>query len=203
MNEDYLWDKSGEPDPDIEQLEQTLGSLRFKRPVEPLPLPATQGWSFRLSFSPMLAAAAAFLILILAGGIWLNLRRSNSTEGANPLSTKSATEEKRGEEQRRASGPRPPLGSGNPIENQTADAADNSNAVAPESVLPRKQQLPRPFSGGRQLTARHRDPKVSTQRAQLARREGELAKAQLIMALHIASDKLNTVQKKIQANAGT
>ena len=34
MNEEYLWDKSGEPDPDIQQLEQILGTLRY----EPKPL---------------------------------------------------------------------------------------------------------------------------------------------------------------------
>ena len=205
MNEDYLWDKSGEPDPEIEQLEQTLGRLRFKRPNEPLPLPATSRWSSRLSFSPALAAAAALLMLLLAGGIWLSLRRSSSTEGTNPLATKEATkeatEEKRSEPQQ-ASGPRPPLGSGNPIEARFANGGDKPGAVEQESVVPRKHQ-PRRFSGPRQLMARQRDAKISTQREQLARREGEQAKAQLIMALHIASDKLNAVQKKIQPNMGT
>jgi hypothetical protein len=201
MNEDYLWDKSGEPDPDIEQLEQTLGRLRFKRPAEPLPLPATSRWSSRLSFSPLLAAAAALLIMLLAGGIWLSLRRSSSTEGANPLATKPAPEEKRSEQQQ-ASGPRPPLGSGSPIDNQLATGGDSQGTVAPESV-PARKNLPRPFSGTRPLTARQRDAKLSTQREQLVRREGEQAKAQLIMALHIASDKLNAVQKKIQPNMGT
>jgi hypothetical protein len=30
MNEEYLWDKSGEPDPEIQELEETLGSLRYQ-----------------------------------------------------------------------------------------------------------------------------------------------------------------------------
>jgi hypothetical protein len=34
-------------------------------------------------------------------------------------------------------------------------------------------------------------------------RRGESAKAQLILALHIASDKLNAVQKRIQVSPGT
>jgi hypothetical protein len=203
MNEDYLWDKSGEPDADVEKLEQTLGRLRFKRPAEPLPLPATSRWSSRLSFSPALAAAAALLILLLAGGVWLSLRRSSSTESTNPLATKEATkeatEEKRNEQI--TSGPRPPIGSGNPIDARLASGGDKPGIVAPEPEAPHKN-LPRRFSGTRQLTARHRAAQASTQREQLAR-EGEQAKAQLIMALHIASDKLNTVQKKIQANQGT
>lgn len=200
MNEDYLWDKSGEPDPEIEQLEQTLGRLRFKRPAEPLPLPATSRWSSRLSFSPVLAAAAALLVLLLAGGIWLGLRRSSSTDNTNPLATKDApAAEKRSSEQR-VSGPRPPLGSGSPIEAKLTKGVERPGAVSPESVAPRKP-LPRSISGTRQLTARHRGPRIFTEREQLAR-EGQQAKAQLIMALHIASDKLNTVQKKIQANQG-
>lgn len=199
MNEDYLWDKSGEPDAEIAQLEQTLGRLRFKRPDEPLPLPVMQRRSFLHNFSPVLAAAAALLILLLAGGIWLGLRRSSSTEGVNPLATKEVPEEKRSEQI--TSGPRPPLGSGSPIEAKLHDDVGRPGIVAPERVAPRKN-LPRRFSGTRQLTARHGSTQLSTEREQLAR-EGAHAKAQLIMALHIASDKLNTVQKKIQANQGT
>jgi ferric-dicitrate binding protein FerR (iron transport regulator) len=96
MNEDYLWDKSGEPDPEIEQLEKALGSLRFKRPQEPLPLPATTPrWSFRLSFSPALAAAAALLILLLAGGVWLSLRRSSSPANPAAIATGAAPREEK------------------------------------------------------------------------------------------------------------
>ena len=32
---DYLWDKTGEPDPEIQQLEEILGTLRYQpRPLE-------------------------------------------------------------------------------------------------------------------------------------------------------------------------
>ena len=35
MNDDYLWDKSGQPDPEIQQLEEILGTLRYQpRPLE-------------------------------------------------------------------------------------------------------------------------------------------------------------------------
>ena len=42
MKEDYLWDKSGEVDADVERLENVLSSLRYKRPAEPLPLPVVK-----------------------------------------------------------------------------------------------------------------------------------------------------------------
>jgi hypothetical protein len=201
MNEDYLWDKSGEPDPEIEQLEKTLGSLRFKRPAEPLPLPATPPrWSFRLSFSPALAAAAAFLILILAGGVWLSLRRSSSTEGRNRVATKAAPNQEKQPEQV-VSGPRPPLGPDNPGDPRVVISVNKPSVVQPEKVVPRNN-VPRRLSAPREVTAKRRELNITPRREQLAR-EGEQAKAQLILALHIASDKLNTVQKKIQASAGT
>ena len=30
MNDDYLWDRSGPPDPDVERLEQALAPLRYR-----------------------------------------------------------------------------------------------------------------------------------------------------------------------------
>ena len=29
MNDDYLWDKTGQPDPEIQKLEEILGTLRY------------------------------------------------------------------------------------------------------------------------------------------------------------------------------
>jgi hypothetical protein len=201
MNEDYLWDKSGEPDPEIERLENALASLRFKRPIEPLPLPAHPRWSFRLSFSPMLAVAATLLILILAGGLWLGLRRSGS-QGGNDVATKNpANEVKAGEQV--TSGVRPSIDPETPTNNKarqdeklTASAA--ADTIVPHSVSPRRQTAPRQVLAKLPKTNAINNPR----REQLAR-QGEQAKAQLILALHIASDKLNTVQKKIQANPGT
>ena len=37
MKEDYLWDKTGDPDPEIQQLEEILGTLRYE--PKPLELP--------------------------------------------------------------------------------------------------------------------------------------------------------------------
>ncbi len=49
---DYLWDKSGKPDPEIEQLERALSPLRYQKPRRPR------------RFIPLLAAAAMLLIAI-------------------------------------------------------------------------------------------------------------------------------------------
>jgi hypothetical protein len=70
MNDDYLWDRSGESDPDVERLEHLLaplrhrpGALEFTRwggPVASRPL----AWSGRV------LAVAALLFLAVATGIW-------------------------------------------------------------------------------------------------------------------------------------
>src|SRR5262245_52153714 len=60
MNDDYLWDGSGPPDPEIEGLERTLAPLRYRPRVEALPAPRrgpVRNW---------LAAAAAVLLAVVA-----------------------------------------------------------------------------------------------------------------------------------------
>ena len=71
MNDDYLWDKTGEPDPQIQQLEEILGALRY----QPRPLAVPQ----KRNYFPLLAIAASLLFALLAGGIWLRARSRNTT----------------------------------------------------------------------------------------------------------------------------
>ena len=40
MKDDYLWDKTGQPDPEIQKLEEILGTLRHQ--PKPLELPASR-----------------------------------------------------------------------------------------------------------------------------------------------------------------
>jgi len=51
MNDDYLWDGSGEPDPEIQKLETTLGRFRHSRPAPEFPQIAAA--SLRPSRSPI------------------------------------------------------------------------------------------------------------------------------------------------------
>lgn len=69
MNEDYLWDKSGEPDPEIQRLENLLAPLGHKLDQTPV-----------LSFPkrtriPFLLAIAASM-LVFCGGLWLAWQRT-------------------------------------------------------------------------------------------------------------------------------
>jgi hypothetical protein len=66
MNDDYLWDKSGQPDPQIQQLEEILGTLRYQ--------PKSLAIPRRRNYWPLLAIAASVLLAIAAGSIWLGVR---------------------------------------------------------------------------------------------------------------------------------
>lgn len=77
MSEDYLWDRSGEPDPEVEKLEHLLGQLRHNRPAPAFPASVVPLRRSRIALLlPRLAAAAAVLLLI--GGIWIWMQPSRN-----------------------------------------------------------------------------------------------------------------------------
>src|SRR6185295_10483797 len=81
MSDDYLWDRSGKPDPEIAKLEQALSSLAHDdRPLElpegvpqtaPLQRPRRRFWSASvLQMREQIWAAAAGLMLIAGLTMW-------------------------------------------------------------------------------------------------------------------------------------
>jgi hypothetical protein len=86
MTDDYLWDGSGEPDPDIQRLENTLTKFRHQGQALEFPaIAATRQSLFWERFLPShwsfgLAAAAATILFIAALGI---LRWSQQPNGAS------------------------------------------------------------------------------------------------------------------------
>ena len=74
MNDDYLWDRSGEPDKEVQDLEEVLSTLRYQ--PRPLELPATTPKATRRSFAPGLAIAATIALLVLGATFWLLLHRA-------------------------------------------------------------------------------------------------------------------------------
>ncbi|HXB72608.1 MAG TPA: FecR domain-containing protein [Candidatus Acidoferrales bacterium] len=68
MNEDYLWDRSGPPDPEIERLERTLAPLRYRHRAEFVQqAPLSPRMPPRMSPRVWWAAAAA--VVLAASGI--------------------------------------------------------------------------------------------------------------------------------------
>ena len=138
MNEDYLWDKSGEPDPQIQQLEEILGTLRYQR--KPLNLPR------RRNYFPLLAIAATVVVTLLTAGLWLQIHNIEASIPAVAIAEPAT----------------PPI---NP----------------PLSVSPKPPTK-------RNLIVRDRRE----------REEALAAKQQLILALRLASEKLNTAYRRTQ-----
>ena len=78
MKDDYLWDRSGEPDPEVQKLETALGRYRHNQPAPSFEKiadirPVKQNWNFfGLRWSYQLGAVAA--IVLLGAAVFLVLR---------------------------------------------------------------------------------------------------------------------------------
>lgn len=168
MNDDYLWDKTGEPDPEIQELEQILGTLRYQ--AQPLKLPRELSVPRRRNYFPLLAIAASVLLALIAAGVWLRVRNHSEPQPqeARALPAPAAVEEK------------------TPAQ-QTATVDQNTPLGKP---APRKE--------GVGVNNRRSNRTVAPMLAKREREEALAAKQQLMLALRLASEKLNLVQRKTQ-----
>ena len=68
-HDDYLWDHSGPPDPEIQKLEVLLKEFRHDRPAPAFPASVPEkreSFVSRLRFFPVLAGATAALLILIA-----------------------------------------------------------------------------------------------------------------------------------------
>jgi len=73
MEDNYLWDRSGEPDPEIQELENILGTLQYQ--PRPLQIPHDFPTGRRRSFFPAMAIAAAIALCAILVGVWFGFNR--------------------------------------------------------------------------------------------------------------------------------
>jgi hypothetical protein len=69
MNDNYLWDRSGEPDPEVERLERVLGEYRYRE--TPLSPALRSRFSWQRKPWVRFAVAAAAAIVIVVAGLWI------------------------------------------------------------------------------------------------------------------------------------
>ncbi len=78
MDDRYLWDRSGPPDPEVERLEGVLGTLRHRGAAPALPVRPSRGRSW--------AKVAAAVLLALAGALWIARMRGSAAWELVPVS---------------------------------------------------------------------------------------------------------------------
>ena len=181
---DYLWDKTGEPDPEIQQLEEILGTLRYQpRPLEiPAGLYVGRERSFFRGYRAPLAIAATVAVLLLGLGLWLGLQRverspqqvakSSETPQAKPM---ISPDEKQN----------PPVAVSSP-QPEPKQIVESARHRFNPSLLARNSKRDRNTVRDQQLTLKEQQ-------------EAQAAKDQLMLALRVTSAKLNLAQKKAQS----
>ena len=182
---DYLWDKTGEPDPEVQQLEEILGTLRYQpRPLEiPAGLHVGREQSFFRSHATPLAIAATVAMLLLGLGLWFGLQRLQ----------RSPQQVVKSPDTPQVKPESPP----NEKQNSPLVAASPETERKPiDQPLP--HQLNRPLlaqNSNRARKTRLTDQQLTEQQQQKAL----AAKDQLMLALRVTSAKLSLAQKKAQS----
>ena len=73
MNDNYLWDRTGEPDPEIQKLEELLGELRYQ--PQPLHIPENITVGRKRSFYLPMTIAAAIIMVAILSALWFQFSR--------------------------------------------------------------------------------------------------------------------------------
>jgi hypothetical protein len=206
----YLWDKSGEPDAEVERLEELFKDLRYQPRELELPstaqLPAQLAHAPRRNYWPGLAAAAALILMGLAG-FWLVQNRGHRV--AQPSVAAQATQDTQPPPE--ANGGTDSSASVKVYEREANQRFEGQRRQGlPHTAARRRQELVGPKMVGPGTT------NVSPERLEVAdagpqrrleqeqreqQAEGLRAKEELMLALQVASAKLNHAQRK--AKAGT
>lgn len=200
---DYLWDRTGEPDPEIQQLEEVLGTLRYQpRPLE-IPadvVPGRKRFDFLAvgsSLAPRLAIAAAIALVVLGLGLWLTLQRQHAPELAVGKGTPATT----------VATSQAAVVAPNAVELKAVTSNKAGNDSAPAKIS-RQVKVHRHMNAGvanRDTTAantnRNRSPvRANSELAAGEIKEAEAAKQQLMLALRLASSKLSFAQRKTRGS---
>lgn len=171
---DYLWDGTGESDAEVEQLESLLGKYRYQ-PL-PLALPPKQTYTVESRSSALrIWAIAAMALIALATAVWFGLYRY-----ASPKQNEQAmqTDKSSGTVNRTPS---------------NTDLSETEKNPATKQQLVAEQKAPHRVRPSHAKMSNKNEVKFD--QALLA--EGERAKEQLLLALHLTSSKLNIAQKKV------
>lgn len=177
---DYLWDRSGEPDPEVQQLEEILGTLRYQPRALEIPAGIQVGRERRFfrGSAPRVAIAAAIAALLLGIGLFLGLQRLQRGQRAEIV---------------KANAPKPNPTVPSPSEKPNPNLAISTQPEPQRTVEPRRPHF------DRTLVARNtRRAVLREQQLAQEQKRAEAAKDQLMLALRVVSMKFGYAQKKAQ-----
>lgn len=180
MKDDYLWNKTGEPDAEIQHLERVLGQMRYRRTAQSLPPIEIKRTRPRfVSKTLAMAAGAAFVALALGAFILLQQQLKHQPSRALAMVN---------------------------LPQQTLEASDGP-VIEVKSIQeqPNKPVTIKASDREPKLAAslmRRRNIKRSREAYMLEREQaaGLMAKEQLIKALQITSRNLDSIQKKVKGD---
>ncbi|HEV7746183.1 MAG TPA: hypothetical protein VGO56_14380 [Pyrinomonadaceae bacterium] len=182
---DYPWDRSGEPDPEVQQLEEILGTLRYQpRALEiPAGIQVGRERKFFSGSASRLAIAAAIAALFLGLGLFFGLQRLE--RGQPPEIVKAGN------------APKP-----SPTVSSPDEKSNSPLAVSEPQPKPQLTDGPRHQRVSQTLVARNsrriRNAALREQQLALEQKRAEAAKDQLMLALRVVSEKFGYAQKKAQ-----
>ncbi len=197
---DYLWDKTGEPEEDVAELEQLLGTLRYE--PRPLRLPedlsarrARGNFRAQRSFQWQRLAVAASLLLTLLAGAWLLMKlnqhevRRESAQQTTPAPVKNVADPNERATQQQATN--------NNVNDQPA--SQSSAPIVGERVnyRPAKRVSKRAGANARRRVPHTVAAQPREQVATMTPAQKE-ATEKLLLALRITSAKLNYAQREVQ-----
>ena len=168
MNDNYLWDRTGKPDTEVQELEELLGTLRYQ--PQPLRIPATIKVRSNRMVLP-LAIAAAIALTMLAAALWIHFAKSQ----VGPM--------------RQATRQDQPIA---PSKIETPVPARPDQMVVKQATNPPRHPRTNPV-----LVAANKHSNVQIREAALTPQE-LAEKEQVLVALRLLSTKLNLVQRKSQ-----
>jgi hypothetical protein len=175
MNDDYLWDRSGEPDKEIQRLEGLLGTLRYE--PRPLAIPAAPAIGHRHSFIPTLAIAATIALMVLAAGVWFAVNRKTTV--APGEATMRPVQPKVGDK---------------PMANAAPSPKENATSTHDHALA----ATPYPAHRHTLAVGLRRQTNRPVPASDISAGEMAVAKDQLLLALRVASLKLNLAQRRTQ-----
>ncbi len=178
MKDNYLWDRSGEPDAEIQKLEEILSPLRYQ--PQPLEIPHNLQTGRRRSFFPAMAIAAAIALCAILLGLWFGFNRRQ-------VPASEARHDKQIDQQ---------------IETPQPEVKPESSPVEAMAVLrPRPVGVQKHSEAPHNLLAGNKGRATRTVVRQPELTSQELAeKEQVLVALRLVSYKLNLAQRKTQGS---